>query len=89
MLTPFTEQYTNTLDHAARSDAPCSAAAPTGQTGLAGVARRASNERPPGRDLVGAGATWVAIDSAGQLEHAMETRDEQHIRLEKIRAKKK
>ena len=39
----------------------------TGQTGLAGAARRGSNERLPRRDPVGAGAPWVALDSAGRL----------------------
>ena len=49
----FMGQHTNALDRAARSDAPCSTAAPTGQTGLVGAARRGSNEHPLRRDPSG------------------------------------
>ena len=74
MLAPIQGQHTIALARAARSDASCSAAAPTGQTGMVDrsdrsrrVARRGSNERPPERDPVGADAPWVALGSAGQL----------------------
>ena len=68
LLALFLGQHTIALDCAARSDAPYSAAAPTGQTDLAEVARRGSNERPPRRDPVGVGAPWIALGSVGQLE---------------------
>jgi len=41
----------------------------TSQTVLVGAAQQGPNERPPGRDPVGAGAPWVALSSVGQLEH--------------------
>jgi hypothetical protein len=67
MLAPFLCQRMIALDCAARSDAPCNAAAPSGQTGLIGVARRGYNERTPGRDPVGVGTPWVSLGSADQL----------------------
>ena len=70
----FMGQHTNALDRAAHNDAPCSAAAPTGQTGMvdwSDQSRRGSptkiQQTPARRDPVGANALWVALDSAGQL----------------------
>ena len=74
MLTPIRGQHMIALEYVARSDAPCSASARSGQTGLVGRsdrfcrgARQRSNERSGGRDPVRASAPWVALDSAGQL----------------------
>ena len=60
MLTPIRGQHMIALGYVARSDAPCSASARSGQTGLVGRsdrfrrgARRRSNERSPGMDASG------------------------------------
>ena len=74
MLTPIRGQHTIALERAARSDAPSSASARSGQSDLVGRsdrfrrgARRRSNERSSGKDPIRASAPWVALDSAGQL----------------------
>ena len=91
MLTPIRGQHTIALERVARCDAPCSASARSGQTGL--VAGQTGFAGEPDEDPTNArpGGTRQGKHTLGcprlgrparAPPHAMETRDEQHIGLE-------
>ena len=95
----FLGQYTIALDRVVSSDASCSAAAPTGQTGMVDRSDRSRRgsptriQRTPTRVELRRGKRTLGCPRLGRPArappHAMEMREEQHIGLKKIRAKRK
>ena len=96
MLAPIQGQHTIALARAARSDASCSAAAPTGQTGMVDQSDRSrwgqpdknpTNARlgrtPSGQAHLGLPYTRQASYRASS--NAIETKEEQYVEVEKVR----
>ena len=49
-----------------------------------GAAQQGPNERPPGRDPVGADALWVALGSVGQLGHPQTPRRQRKNNMSRL-----
>ena len=94
LLTPFTDQHTNALGRAACSDAPCSDAAPTGQTGLVNQSDQSRQgsptriQRTPAREGPRRGRRTLGCPMLGRparvSSNAIETRVELHVEVEKV-----
>ena len=87
MLAPIQGQHTIALARAARSDASCSAAAPTGQTGMVDWSDRSRwgslGRTPSGQAHLRLPYTRQASYRASS--NSMETKEEQYVEVEKAR----
>ena len=99
MLAPIQGQHTNAHDHAASSDAPCSAAVPIGQTGTVDRSDRSRRgsptriQRTPAWERSRRSRRTLDYPRLGRpartSSNATEMKEEQHVGIGKARVKKK
>ena len=93
----FMGQHTNALDCAAHNDAPCSAAAPTGQTGMVDRSDRSRRgsptriQRTPAREGPRRGRRTLGCPRLGRparaFSNAIEMKEEHHVEVRKAMVK--